>query len=288
MNRGIEDIVDRCVDLVQEGRTVEQCLLLYPEIADELEPLLRVADDLGQLPKPMPRQEALDAALAAAGAASTKASERRRFRQAGDASKSPRSRVKVVAFRWAAAAAAVLVLTIGLSTASARSLPGDLLYTLKLATERVAFALTTSPDRRAELRLSFADTRLEELVRTAQADGRINPDLLKRLLNEATLALEDAKPAPEDRYKEIATRVDAFNTYQKQVFEQLLPVVQEDDSKLLARAISVCDERDQWMRRRWGGERDGAVTPVPEGAATPGPAQEPEQNRTWDSECCWG
>lgn len=287
MNRGIEDIVDRCVDLMQEGRTVEQCLLLYPEIADEIEPLLRIADDLGQLPKPMPRQEALDAALAAAGAASTRASQRRRFRQAAAVPKSPRSRARVVVFRWAAAAAAVLVLTIGLSTASARSLPGDLLYTLKLATERVAFALTTTPDRRAELRLSFADTRLEELIRIAQADGRINPDLLKRLLNEATLALEDAKPAPEDRYREIATRVDAFNTYQKQVFEQLLPVVREDDSELLTRAISVCDERDRWMRRRWRRGREEAAAPTPEGAATPGPSQSPEQNRTWDSGCCW-
>ena len=181
----------------------------------------------------------------------------------------------------------MLVLTIGLSTASARSLPGDLLYTLKLATERVAFALTTSPDRRAELRLSFADTRLEELVRTAQADGRINPDLLKRLLNEATLALEDAEPTPEDRYRGIATRVDAFNTYQKQVFEDLLPVVHEDDSQLLTRAISVCEERGRWMQRRWGGRRQIAPMNGAERPANPPPARSQEQDRCWDSGCRW-
>lgn len=287
MNRGIEDIVDRCVDLMQEGRTLEQCLLLYPEVADDIEPLLRVAYDLGQLPKLEPRQVALDAAVAAAGAASTRKSQRRRFQRVADNSEAPRSRAGVVAFRWLTAAAAVLVLTIGLSTASARSLPGDLLYTLKLATERVAFVLTTGPDRRAELRLSFADNRLEELVRTAQADGRIDPDLLKRLLNEATLALEDSKPVSGDRYQEIVTRVDAFNTYQRQVFEQLQPVVREDDAELLTRAISVCDERDRWMRRRWGGGREVAPTNESEGTAIQPQEQRREQDRCWDSGCRW-
>jgi len=287
MNRGIEDIVDRCIDLMQEGRTLNQCLLLYPEVADDIEPLLRVARELGQLAKSVPRQEALDAAVAAAGAASTRMSERQRFKRPAGKPESQRSRAGVVAFRWVAAAAAVLVLTIGLSTASARSLPGDLLYSLKLATERVAFVLTTSPDRRAELRLSFADTRLEELVRTAQSEGRINPDLLKRLLNEATLALEDAKPALDDRYREIATRVDAFNTYQKQVFEQLQPVVREDDAELLTRAISVCDERSRWMQRRWGDRRETTPTNEPEGTATQPPEQRRERDRCWDSGCRW-
>jgi hypothetical protein len=286
MNRGIEDVVDRCLDLMREGRTVEQCLLLYPEFAADIEPLLRVAHDLADLPKAEPSAAAVDAAVAAAGAALSRKQESRRFGRPADASPPKRPRAKVIAFRLAAAAAAVLVLTVGLGTASARSLPGDLLYPLKLVTERVSFALTSSPDRRAELRLSFADSRLEELVRTTQADGRIDPALLKRLLNEATLALEAAKPAPEDRFRELVTQIDAFNTYQKHVFEGLKPVVQEDDSQLLSRAISVCDERGRWMRSRWEGGREEVAAPASEGTATPGPSQSPEQDRTWDSGCC--
>jgi hypothetical protein len=164
--------------------------------------------------------------------------------------------------------------------------PGDFLYPIKLATERVAFALTSSPDRRAELRLSFADSRLEELIRTAQANGRIDPDLLKLLLNEATLALEDAKPTSDERYRQLLTRIDAFNTYQKQVFEQLQPAVHSDDTQLLARAISVCDERERWMRRTWGGIQEPAP---PEGHSDTQrqPAQRRQQDRCWDSGCSW-
>ena len=287
MNSGIEDVVDRCLDLMREGRTVEQCLLLYPECAADIEPLLRVAHDLAEMPKAEPSAAGVDAAVAAAGAALSRKREARLFRRPADASPPQRSRAKVVAFRFAAAAAAVFVLTIGLGTASARSLPGDLLYPLKLVTERVSFALTSSPDRRAELRLSFADNRLEELVRTAQADGRIDPALLKRLLNEATFALEDAKPVPEDRFQELVTQIDAFNTYQKHVFEGLKPVVQEDDSQLLSRAISVCDERGRWMQRRWGYNPGKSPRSAPEEGAPPNPNQRPEQDRCWGSGCCW-
>jgi hypothetical protein len=284
MNRDIENILDRCLDLLQEGRTIEQCLHLYPEVADDLEPLLRVAGDLQQLPKAEPRPAALRTALLRVGTVLPSRSDVVQFSQDSGVRRRRRSPVRV-AFQWAAAAAAVLVLTLGLGTASAHSVPGDFLYPLKLATERVAFALTTSPDRRAELRLSFADSRLEELIRTAQANGRIDPDLLKLLLNEATLALEDAKPTSDERYRQLLTRIDAFNTYQKQVFEQLQPAVHSDDTQLLARAISVCDERERWMRRTWSGYTEPlSQTPGTQGRP---PSRRPTEDRCWDSGCRW-
>lgn len=285
MNRDIENVLDRCLDLLQEGRSIEQCLHLYPEVADDLEPLLRVAGDLQRLPRAEPRPAALRTALLRAGAVLPSRSRVLQFSQDSSVKRRRRSPVRV-AFKWAAAAAAILVLTLGLGTASARSVPGDFLYPLKLATERVTFALTTSTDRRAELHLSFADSRLEELVRTAQDDGRIDPLLLKRLLEHATLALEDAKPLPDERYRQLLTRVDAFNTYQKRVFEQLQPAVHSDDTQLLARAISVCDKRERWMRRTWGGIQETPPNQVP-GPGEQRPMQRPEQDRCWDSGCRW-
>jgi hypothetical protein len=182
-----------------------------------------------------------------------------------------------------AAAAAILVLTVGVGTASARSVPGDLLYPLKLATERVAFALTTGPERKAELRLSFADRRLGELVRSAQDDGRIDPVLLERLLNEATLALEDATPASDERYRALLLRADEFNAYQKRVFERLRPTLPPDDSQLLTRAISVCDARERWMRRMWGGPDE----PKAGEPGSPTQGRRSRRDRCWDSECRW-
>jgi len=286
MNRDIENILDRCLDLLQEGRSIEQCLHLYPEVADDLEPLLRVAGELQRLPEAEPRPAALRTALLRAGAALPSRSDVLDFSQDSGLRSSVRRSPVRIAFRWAAAAAAVLVLTLGLGTASANSVPGDFLYPIKLATERVTFALTTSTDRRVELHLSFADSRLEELVRTAQADGQIDPLLLKRLLEHATLALEDAKPLPDERYRQLLTRVDAFNTYQKQVFEQLQPAVHSDDRQLLTRAISVCDERERWMRRTWGDVQETPPNQVL-GPADQRPTQPPERDRCWGSGCDW-
>ena len=285
MNKDIENILDRCLDLLQEGRSVEQCLHLYPEVADDLEPLLRVASDLRGLPRAEPRPAALRTALLRAGAALPKREDTQRRHQASGLLRLWRLPAPGAAIRWAAAAAFILVLTLGLGTASARSMPGDLLYPLKLATERVTFALTTSTDRRVELHLSFADSRLEELVRTTQADGRIDPLLLKRLLEHATLALEDAKPLPDERYRQLLGRVDAFNTYQKRVFERLQPVVHTDDTQLLTRAISVCDERERWMRRTWSGyDSPPSQTPGRQGRR---PSSGSTEDRCWGSGCRW-
>lgn len=61
----IGEIVDRCVEEIRGGRsTVEECLLRYPELRRDLEPLLRAAEALSVLPRsthattPDPRQRA--------------------------------------------------------------------------------------------------------------------------------------------------------------------------------------------------------------------------------------
>ncbi|KAB2969627.1 MAG: hypothetical protein F9K18_01050 [Thermoanaerobaculia bacterium] len=285
MNSDLESILDRCLDLLQEGRSVEQCVHRYPEVADELEPLLRVAGDLQRLPRAEPRPAALRAALLRVGSALPRQAAGHRRGQGRDLLRRWSFPVRSVVLRWSAAAAAIVVLTLGLGAASAQSVPGNLLYPLKLVTERVAFALTTSPDRRAELRLSFADSRLEELVRTAQASGRVDPALLKRLLGEATLALEEAKPTSDERYQQLLTRIDAFNAYQKRVLERLRPAVHPDDSQLLTRAISVCNERSRWMERRW--RRYDAPVEQPPGTQEQRPRRGPSEDRSWGSDCRW-
>ena len=283
MGRDLERSLDRCLDSLREGRSVEQCLLLFPEVADDLEALLLVAAELNRLPRPEPRPEAVRTALLRAGGALPSRGDSRWRDRGRPLSGRQWLPVRKAAFGWAAAAAAVLVVTLGVGTASARSVPGDLLYSLKLATERVAFALTTGPERRAELRLSFADRRLGELVRTAQDDGRIDPTLLERLLEEATLALEDATPATDERYRDLLVRADAFNAYQRRVFERLRPTLPPDDSQLLSRAISVCDAREQWMRRTW----DRSEEPHTEEPGSPTQRRPTERDRCWDSDCRW-
>ncbi|BCW93964.1 MAG: hypothetical protein KatS3mg007_1858 [Thermoanaerobaculum sp.] len=265
MGNDLELILDRCLEALARGQTVEECLATYPEVADELAPLLAVAVEFGALPRPEPRREAIHAALVRVGASLP------RPRARGAALLPGRFRlpwlrpVFLGVARWATALAVSLVVAVGIGAASARSVPGDLLYPLKLVTERVTFALTASPEGRAELRLVFADRRLGELLRGAQRRGRVDPELLRQVLREAELALEDARPLPEGRFPLVLAKVEAFNIYQKAALRQLQAGAQGEDTELIRRAISVCEERARWMRkmmtspegewgrtRRWG------------------------------------
>lgn len=270
MKSDLPEILDRCLDALARGKTVEECLASYPNSAAELAPLLVAGATLRGLPRQVPRQPALDAALLRAGAALP----RRGGTPEGGPATTPGDRwlrsAGRVAFRWATAAALSLVLVAGIGTVSAHSAPGDILYPLKLATERVTFAFTSSPEKRAELRLSFADDRLDELVRRSQASGTIDPALLRKLLQEAELALNEAGPVQAEHYKLFLAKLGAFNTYQRSTFKTLGAKAREEDAQLLRRAISVCDERDRWIQERMAS---------PEG--------EKEGERCWGGDCEW-
>ena len=265
MRPNLPEILDRCLDDMARGRTAEESLAPYPEAAAELAPLLMAGATLRSLPRQEPRRPALDAALLRVGASLP------RKGAAPEGGTVPRPGMGWLrsaggmAFRWATAAALSLIMVAGIGTASAHSTPGDLLYPLKLATERVTFALTSTPERRAELRLSFADDRLDELVRSSQRTGTIDPVLLRQLLQEAELALKDAGPTQADRYTLFLAKLDAFNAYQKATFKNLGTTARPEDAKLLKRAISVCDERGRWIQERMA---------APEGERKSG--------------CCWG
>jgi hypothetical protein len=152
---------------------------------------------------------------------------------------------------------AVLLVFWVATNASAQSVPGDLLYPLKLATERVSFALALRSDQRAELRLTFADRRLTELVSTLQSDAELDADLLRNLLRQAELALDEAGPMPDEKYPFLLAKVEHFNTYQKAVLERLKPRVGKSDAQLLTDAISLCDQRERWIRSVWRESESG-------------------------------
>ena len=132
MNKGFEDILNTCLDRITlKGDTIEQCLESYPEQAAELEPLLRAALSIKEVSSIEPRpefQQAAKARLLSALAAEEKKRERRLLP------------LWSWQRRWAVAIAVILVLFLaggGTVTASSDSLPGDMLYPVKMATEKV-------------------------------------------------------------------------------------------------------------------------------------------------------
>lgn len=187
------DILNECLDrLLTSGETLEQCLQSYPEQAAELRPLLETALAARQAsaiePRPEFRTQAryqLQSAL-----------------QAAEARKS--SFFGTWWPRWATAAAIALVLLLaggGTVAAASGSMPDSPLYPVKLVSEQVQLALTTSSLGKAELHIRLADKRVAEIVYLADKGNiwqieRTTERLREHLAGIAVLVLAKRNDSP--------------------------------------------------------------------------------------------
>ena len=150
-----ENILDDCLERLVGGETVERCLGSYPEQALELEPLLRTA-------------QATREASAIAPRAEFKARARYEFRSALHDEMSRKKQPRFVLRRgWVVALMVIGILLVsggGTVLAAGDSMPDSPLYSVKLATERVQMALTSSPVGKAQLCAKQADRRVSELI----------------------------------------------------------------------------------------------------------------------------
>ncbi len=163
MAERFDDILNECIDRLLRGESLEQCLQRYPEQSAQLEPLLRVAAAASRAASVEPRPE-------------FKAQLRYQIQSHLGARKQKAQSKRLSFFgwvpRWAAVAASVLLIVLvagtGTVAASVNSLPGDPLYSVKLATEEVQLAFTFSDTAKTELLAKFAGRRAEEMARIAE------------------------------------------------------------------------------------------------------------------------
>jgi hypothetical protein len=160
-NEQFNDILNECLDRILKGQTVEECLQKHPAEAQELEPLLRTALAARVASTIKPRPE-------------FKSRARYEFQAAVrnlETGKTRRPFFSGWQWRWQSAWSmaiiAVLVIVIaGGSTVAAASgsMPDNVLYPVKLATEKVQMAFTFTDIGKAELNVRLADKRVDELV----------------------------------------------------------------------------------------------------------------------------
>ena len=174
-SKQLAQVLDLCLAQVQSSAaTVEDCLRDYPELADQLGPLLRTALQAGDL-------------LAASGptAAYRAASEARllnRLRAAQVVERGDRGRVidrpapkrpfarlgrprawkPAYALAGLALALALIGSSIGVASAAAAALPGDRLYGVKRGLEEASLVLSRTTAGDTALLLDFAEARLQE------------------------------------------------------------------------------------------------------------------------------
>ncbi|MBI4138647.1 hypothetical protein HY479_00660 [Candidatus Uhrbacteria bacterium] len=142
----------------------------------------------------------------------------------------------------------VFVVALGGSVASVsaaeQSLPGDFLYSLKLATEQARLALTSGKEEKLKLKVEFTGRRAEELKKVAKtSDGskseRISQgtEVLKRDLNTLKQQLDDVKNGSEPKAAaEAAKLVDQKTNELVQVLQETKSDQSDDTKKKLVEA----------------------------------------------------
>lgn len=157
MSERLYDAFEVCLSALATGVDLETCLALYPDLADELRPALQTA------------QRARLSAQADVPAAAMNRSRAKMLAHAGEL----RSKKKTFFLSGAlprlalASLAVVLVFFLsfnGLATVSAKALPGDGLYPVKLAAENISLRLAPSGEARQQLADDYQQRRTEEVL----------------------------------------------------------------------------------------------------------------------------
>jgi hypothetical protein len=219
MKRDFEEILDICLERITvKGDSIEQCLESYPEHASELEPVLRTAlsfKEASSAIKPRPEFERVTKyrLLSEIGAGKTKRAERVALLWGWQR-------------RWALAIAVLLVLILvggSTVTASASSLPGDILYPVKTATEKVQGFFTFGSDAKASFHMKLAQRRLNELELLAERNRAIPQSLLDAMDIETDRAigiLDMNKPIKEELVTKLISLTFEQNIVLEEVIEQ--------------------------------------------------------------------
>jgi uncharacterized protein DUF5667 len=121
--------------------------------------------------------------------------------------------------RGVALAALLVVAGLGASVAAADTLPDDLLYPVKVASEAVRLALAAVPDDRASVELSIAEHRLSEAEKLA-ASGRTSDALVASAMYSQHVASAAAELVPNDS-SAVARQLEATFAQQRDRAQQL-------------------------------------------------------------------
>ena len=162
MNDKLILALEECLMMLDQGSSLESCLLRYPEHADELRPILLAAVDAksiaeDQIPVDAMRRSRSKFLDAAAEIREQKISRKTAFGFSWQ---------RVFRLGMALLLAVILVAGVGgtgLVNASNGSLPGDRLYPVKLTWEDIRLKLALSQADRVSLEKSYENERVDEI-----------------------------------------------------------------------------------------------------------------------------
>lgn len=164
MNKMFEQQLVVCLDLMEQGMSVSDVLVRYPDQADDLRPFLEITAQLSQLatnPTIAQQNKSQAAFLSQAAAVKTASVETRHIW----------FWLQKLLLPVVALSMLLVLFAGGLFAASASALPGDSLYAFKRQFETLQLQLITAPDEKLRLIEQFSAERQHE-VETLLLSGR--------------------------------------------------------------------------------------------------------------------
>jgi hypothetical protein len=246
-----EQSLDHCLQALRRTRDIEEILRDYPRHADQLRPLLEIAlatrRHYADVPE-APGGLAVGRERMLAAAARQRAAQQR-VRGIATAGAGA-SRTKGQRFRLVFATRFVTILVLivvsvtalggGIVWAASNSLPGGLLYPVKLATEDTRLALASAPGTQVDLALGFVEERSEEAQVLAAAGRQVPESAIARMEEHVERALTQAAWATDEETVGLLAQIARRTGVQAQALEQAQVTAPFQARTRLASAAAVC------------------------------------------------
>ena len=177
-----QSILDQCIGRIQAGESINRCLADYPEMADELSPLLALSSDLVEIEPLTSTSQAVSAGRDAMFAAFDEVEEASnvgliqlglfgwlRETLSGSADSFSAAPQLSLVGRMAIVIIGVFASAGVVANSSASSLPGDQLYPVKRLIEDTRLTLSASAEGRSDYQKFLAQRRRDEVEALQQA-----------------------------------------------------------------------------------------------------------------------
>jgi hypothetical protein len=255
------NILDRCLSRIQSGQiSLEDCLKEYPELKEDLMPLLEVANQFhSSLSPPSPGETFTSTTV-------TRLLNRLRSTQGSPipiAKKETRWKwwIRRPAYALASIALVIglLATSAGVAWASTDALPGDLLYGVKRGIEKTRLALSFSVAGDVNLLTQFAEERLSELEALLSADRETDAELAlagyENMIDQMiVLASQSSQTSSQPSMAHIQSRL----AHHEEVLQRTLGKAPDETKKAIQKAIQKSNRGQEVVDyiRQGGDPRD--------------------------------
>jgi hypothetical protein len=245
-----DQLLEECLEDLARSGDVEASLERYPELADQLRPLLQTAEATQRSYALVPDApgglaDGRERFLAAA------AQQRERGIPApsGTMMETPaRRRWSPAALAWRLAALTMLLvfgmaaLGGGLVWAADDSLPGDALYPVKLAVEDARLALASGSDDQVDLALALMEERVGEMQALLRAGRPIPEKAVVRMERHVARALTRASEADDEQKDDLLAQIAGRAQLQEQRLAEAQASVPQQGNVSLRNAVLILQQ----------------------------------------------